>query len=108
MTTIKNTRKHGFGIQRNASEPYTIHLDGKPYILSTEALKAQVDEKLQRKREWFYPTLKFISIENDTVRLRLTHKEVSQEMTARIEPDKLLHFSCSCGMMVETPLLAYL
>jgi hypothetical protein len=101
MATIKNTRKQGFGMQRNASEPYTIHLDGKPYILSAEALKAQVDEKLQRKREWFYPTLKFISIENGTVRLRLIHKEVSQEMTVCIEPDKL-HFSCSCGMMVET------
>jgi hypothetical protein len=86
---------------RSASEPYTIHLENEPYILSREALTKQVDERLQRKREWFYPKLKFVSMEDTTLKMRLTCRDISHEMTISIEPDKL-HIACSCNKPVET------
>ncbi|WPV65963.1 hypothetical protein [Chitinophaga sp. LS1] len=101
MRTTKNTSKQSLGMLRNASEPYIIHLEDEPYILSEDAFKKQVDAKLARKRDWFYPKLKFITIEDGTLKLLNTHKEIHYEMTVRIEPDKL-HVSCSCGAQVET------
>ncbi|GEP97764.1 hypothetical protein [Chitinophaga cymbidii] len=101
MATTKNTGNMGFGKLRNASEPLTIHLEDEPYILSEEALKKKVEAKLLRKRDWFYPKLKFISIKDNVLKLLNTHKEVSHEMTVYIEPDQL-HISCSCGTQVET------
>lgn len=100
MATNKKTNYQSFEILRNASEPYTIHLDGKPYILNKDALNEQVDAKLLRKRDWFYPTIQVISLGNATLKLRLTHNAITQEMTVRMEPDKL-HFSCNCGMKVN-------
>ncbi|WP_315822712.1 hypothetical protein [Paraflavitalea speifideaquila] len=67
MATHKNTRTQGIGL-RSSSEPYTIHLENEPYILSQDVLTRQVDERLQRKREWFYPKLKFLSMEDTTLK----------------------------------------
>ncbi|GAA0526700.1 hypothetical protein [Chitinophaga japonensis] len=100
MATHKNTKTQSIGL-RNSSEPFTIYLDAEPYILTDDALKRQVDERLQRKREWFYPKLKFISMADTTLKMRLTFRDVSHEMTVDIEPDKL-HISCTCGQQVET------
>ncbi|WP_298736132.1 hypothetical protein [uncultured Chitinophaga sp.] len=100
MATHKNTRTKGIGL-RISSEPFTIHLDNEPYILTDDALKRQIDERLQRKREWFYPKLKFISMVDTILKMQLTFRDVSHEMTVGIERDKL-HISCTCGQQVET------
>ncbi|WP_291912712.1 hypothetical protein [Chitinophaga sp. CB10] len=101
MATVKHIRSQGGALLRNASAPLTIHLEDEPYILSEDALKRQTDERVQRKKEWFYPKLKFISMEDTNLKLRLTFREISYIMTVGIEPDKL-HVSCSCGSQVET------
>jgi hypothetical protein len=57
MPSNKKTKQECF-----ASNPFMLRLDDEPYELSAEGLKKKVDESLQKKRNWFYPTIKFISL----------------------------------------------
>ena len=86
---------------RSASEPFAIHLEQTPYILSQSALKSQVDSTLLKKKDWFFPRLRFLSLESKTIKLQNGYKNKSYVMTVHIEPD-ILHFSCSCATPVES------
>ena len=59
---------------RNAADPYTIHLTEEPYLLRKEMLKRNTDLSVQRKRDWKYPRLKFISCKNGTLKLLNIHQ----------------------------------
>lgn len=88
---------------RNASQPYTLHLDA-PYQLSTEKLNEQVEPALVRKRQWFFPKLKFVSLKNNLLTLHATataDKGITYEIRVKLEPDKL-HVSCNCDNKAET------
>jgi hypothetical protein len=95
MPANKKTKQERF-----ASNPFMLHLNDEPYELTAEGLKNQVDEILQKKRNWSYPTIKFISLSDQILKLRISDEE-SYEMTVKIEPYKL-HISCSCGSPVQT------
>jgi hypothetical protein len=95
MPANKKTKQERF-----ASTPFILHLDDEPYELTAEGLKNQADESLQKKRNWSYPTIKFISLSDQILKLRISDEE-SFEMTVKIEPYKL-HISCSCGSPVLT------
>lgn len=91
----------GKSSQRNASEPFTIHLKDGPYTLTRESLWEQVNASLPRKRKWPFPHLKFISFEDSCLKLLNTWNGISFETTIGIEADKL-HVSCNCGSAVDT------
>jgi hypothetical protein len=97
MPAKKKTSK----LPGNASSPFTLHLGDEPYILTEEGLKSQVDITFQKKRNWFYPTIKFISLNNQVLKLRISNREQSYELAVKIDSDKL-HISCSCGSLVQT------
>jgi hypothetical protein len=86
---------------RNAADPYIIHLTEEPYLLRKEMLKQDTDLSVQRKRDWKYPSLKFISCKNGTLKLLNIHQEKSYEMTVIVLPTQL-QVSCNCGSEVET------
>lgn len=101
MAISKNTGKKGENNLRKASDPYTLYLKGKPYTLTEESLKDQVDASLQRRRKWYFPDLKFISFGDGCLKLLNVWDKLSYEMTISVEKDKL-HVSCNCGLEVET------
>ncbi len=101
MENFSNSGKPASGSLRSSSDPFVIHLDGEPYILSSEALRNQVDLRLQRSRKWYYPAIKFISFSKCILKLNLKHDGLSHDMIVKIETDKL-HVSCSCNTQVET------
>jgi hypothetical protein len=101
MPANKKTQQERFKLLRNAADPFVLYLEDEPYILTEEGLKGQVDTSIQKKRSWDYPTIKFISLQGQILKLRISNREVSYELTVKIEPDKL-HISCSCGSQVQT------
>jgi hypothetical protein len=86
---------------RNAAESFAIPLTDSPYLLSRQMLRDATDIGVQRKRDWCFPQLEFISLTNGTLKLNNTSNDRSYELTVTIEPDKLL-VSCSCGIEVNT------
>lgn len=88
-------------LTRNASDPFVLYLEDEPYALTDESLKSQIDARIQKKRHWLYSAIKFISLADQVLKLRISNSEASYEMTVKIEPDKL-HISCSCGSPVQT------
>ena len=101
MANSINSQKPNATALRSSCDPFIIHLDREPYILSAEALNNQIDLRLQRSRKWYYPTIKVISLSEGILKLGLNHNGLLQEMAVKIEPDKL-HVSCSCNTQVET------
>lgn len=101
MAISNNTRKKEENNLRKASDPYTLYLKGEPYTLTQESLWEQVDPSLPGKRKWPFPRLKFISFENNCLKLLNTCGGISYETTIGIEADKL-HVSCDCGSEVDT------
>ncbi|OQP59985.1 hypothetical protein A3860_35010 [Niastella vici] len=101
MPANKKTQQERFKLLRNAVDPFVLYLEDEPYILTEEGLKGQVDTSIQKKRNWDYPTIKFISLQGQILKLRISNREVSYELTVKIEPDKL-HISCSCGCQAQT------
>lgn len=89
------------GLGRNAAEPFIIRLTEEPYLLSREMLQRDTDKSIQRKRDWYYPKLDFISLNDGTLKLNNTCNDRSYEMTVFIQPTEL-HISCNCGTKVET------
>jgi hypothetical protein len=94
-------KKKNSKLPGNTSSPFILHLGDEPYILTEEGLKSQVDATFQKKRNWFYPTINFISLNNQVLKLRISNRELSYELTVKIDPQKL-HISCSCGSSVQT------
>jgi hypothetical protein len=86
---------------RNAAELYSIQLTEEPYLFSKEMLKRDTDIRVQRKRDWHYPKLEFVSFNDGTLKLNNIHEERSFELTIIIHPDEL-KVSCNCGTEVET------
>jgi hypothetical protein len=100
MTKVRNEREGDPNMLRSASDPFTIYLE-ESYIITSEILQIQVDTRMYRKTSWYFPTLKFVSFEQGTLKLLNSHRNVSYEMAILIEKDKL-YVSCSCGLQVET------
>lgn len=83
-------------------EPFTIHLDEEPYILTQTAIKEQLDPGMLRSKETFWPSqIKVLSSTGNTLVLQLKNKKAIQQITVQMEPDQL-QFSCNCNTMVKT------
>jgi uncharacterized membrane protein YqaE (UPF0057 family) len=100
MTTTQNPSKP-LETMRLASTPFTIYMEDQPYILTAEALKRQVDARLTRKKDWFFPKIRVHSFDNSVLHLQISSKGESYKMEVGLEPDKL-RISCSCGTSIET------
>lgn len=85
-----------------SSEPFTIHLHDKPYILTQTAIKEQLDAGILRSKETFgHSQIKMLSSTGNTLVLQLKNKKSVQQITVQMAPDKL-QFSCNCNSMVKT------
>jgi hypothetical protein len=84
----------------SAAVPFVLHLK-EPYLLTRDILQDQIDQKLQRKKQWFHPSIKFLSAKDNTVKLLIAANDLEFEITVYVEPYEL-HASCSCGTKVET------
>lgn len=83
------------------SIPFSLPLTAEPFILSADMVKNATDKSVQRKRDWFIPTLSQLSFENSTLRLLVSKNQRSFELTIHIEAH-LLQITCSCGGVQET------
>jgi hypothetical protein len=101
MVNSQDTDRDAGEAFRIASEPFTIHLNDVPYVLTEDVLKSQVDLRIQRKKKWHSPRLTFLSFKDGQLKLQNSGDRRSYVTTIGVEPDKL-HVSCNCGEPVET------
>ena len=75
--------------QTKYSKPWKIPFEDNGYQLTTEELDKYAAKEIVNRKDWYWPSLKFISYTNGTLTLQNNHKKSVYLLTLQVEGHQL-------------------